>query len=159
MRQRVPDSSMSLFSAGQQHPDFAPTLDRTRPHELLQHSALCGSFRYRYTDNGQEVLVPSAWFNRPTHWRLEGQQQQSEDLEERLTHARKGLTLLQDELAEGKKTLHGKPLPVLIKAALSQVESLANGLAASRRAEAQLESELQSEREMAPERSGQGERA
>jgi hypothetical protein len=45
-------------------PDFAQSLDRSRPRELLTANPLrSGSLEYRYTDTGETTTVPNIWYN------------------------------------------------------------------------------------------------
>lgn len=44
--------------------DFAQSLDRSRPRELLTGNPLrSGSLEYRYTDTGETTTVPNIWYN------------------------------------------------------------------------------------------------
>ncbi|MNR71332.1 hypothetical protein D3C71_19470 [compost metagenome] len=64
--------------------DFAQSLDRDRPHELVPTMVRgkpvdpkrLGSLQYRYLDTGATTTVPNIWYNqtvemRKEHWRFE----------------------------------------------------------------------------------------
>lgn len=76
-RARMPNSDLQPLPAYLRE-DFAQSLDRSRPHELVvrtvngkpvdgkrQHS-----LQYVYLDTGETVTVPNAWYNQPVPWRV-----------------------------------------------------------------------------------------
>ncbi|QNM96138.1 hypothetical protein [Chitinimonas koreensis] len=61
-------------------PLFRPTLDRSRPHELLPEGAdpsRCGQLKYRYLDTLETVLVPNLWYNQTMEMRADGYEAQA----------------------------------------------------------------------------------
>jgi hypothetical protein len=45
-------------------PDFAQSIDRSRPRGLLTANPLrSGSLQYRYTDTDETITVPNIWYN------------------------------------------------------------------------------------------------
>lgn len=52
-----------LYSAFVQH------IDANRPHALVEGDSHTGQLTYCYTDTGQNVVTPNAWWNQPTEWR------------------------------------------------------------------------------------------
>lgn len=67
--------------------EFQPFLNRDRPHELLalHHDPKSGSLRYRYTDTGEEVVVPNAWYNQTREMRLSYWAYEVDQAHQRLT--------------------------------------------------------------------------
>jgi hypothetical protein len=61
-------------------PDFAQSLDRDRPRELIiplvkgkpapEKLKRMGSLEYRYLDNGETTTVPNIWYNQTLEMRL-----------------------------------------------------------------------------------------
>lgn len=52
-------------------PEFAQSLDCTRPHTLLTENPLrSGTLEYRYDDTGEPVLVPNIWYNQTSSMRV-----------------------------------------------------------------------------------------
>lgn len=76
-RAAMPNSSLQPLPAYLRE-DFAQSLDRSRPHELVLRTVkgkpLDGtrqhSLQYVYLDTGETVTVPNAWYNQPVAWRV-----------------------------------------------------------------------------------------
>lgn len=101
----LPDSARAALplSALQPYPPyldprFAQCIDRTRPRVLLDQLDRKGTVRphhrcsdllYRYTDTGEEALVPHIWYNQTQDMRIEHWKHSAADVDERLALARK----------------------------------------------------------------------
>lgn len=80
------------------YPHFRQSLDRSRPHELLDVDAAGRPTKlpperrhqltYRYTDNGEHVLVPNAHYNQTPAMRAAQLRFQAQDREERVARMR-----------------------------------------------------------------------
>jgi hypothetical protein len=63
-------------------PDFAQSLDRSRPRTLLtNHPSRSPDLRYRYDDSGQTVTVPNIWYNQTIEARAGHLRWQAENYE------------------------------------------------------------------------------
>jgi len=94
--------------------DFQPFLDKDRPHEPLpQPRALkSGTLRYRYTDTGEEVVVPDAWYNQTREMRLAYWTAEVQQAHERMTSAQRQQAMLQEPR---HARLQGARLPEALK--------------------------------------------
>lgn len=81
--------------------DFAQSLERERPHELLpqvvggkvRDPSRCAHLRYRYLDTGETATVPNCWYNqtpamRQAYWDFEAERtaQTAKQWRERLAY-------------------------------------------------------------------------
>jgi len=95
--------------------DFAQSLDRKRPHELIVRShkgkpvdpSRCSCLQYRYTDTDETATVPNIWYNQTLEMRLSHWVFQVERSTTALNDAKKELALIESWAApyyRGEKT-------------------------------------------------------
>jgi hypothetical protein len=104
----MPDSARAAMPQSALQPlppylreDFAQSLDRSRPHELLVKThkgkpvdpSRCGNLQYRYTDTGETVTVPNIWYNQTFEMRMSWWSFELQRRIEVLAAARKDLAL------------------------------------------------------------------
>lgn len=77
-RKGMPNSAMQPLPLYLRE-DFAQSLDRSRPHELIVQTVKGkavdpkrqGSLSYRYLDTGEAICVPNIWYNQTREMRVE----------------------------------------------------------------------------------------
>jgi hypothetical protein len=85
-------------------PDFAQSLERSRPHELVARFEggkliapnRCSTLQYRYLDTSETVTVPNIWYNQTLDMRVEYWAWHLHHVREQLERARRQLAWVQD---------------------------------------------------------------
>jgi hypothetical protein len=114
-------------------PDFAQSLERNRPHELLArfadgrliHSKRCSTLKYRYLDTNETVTVPNIWYNQTLEMRVAYWVWHLGHVREQLERARRQLAWVHD-CADDR--FLGRPKDQAHRAAQAQVTAMTEQL-------------------------------
>jgi hypothetical protein len=114
-------------------PDFAQSLERKRPHELVARFAggklispnRCSTLQYRYLDTGETVTVPNIWYNQTLDMRVDYWAWHLDNVREQLERARRQLGWVQD-CADDR--FLGRPKDQAHRAAQAQVTAMTEQL-------------------------------